>query len=372
MPEPVDPDGVYVVGLAVHDASVRNTTDRLEEMVWRTAASALEDAGLTRAAVDLVVLGACDELDGRTISSMLLAAPAGAYLKDEIKVSDSGAMAFGLGVARIASGEFDIGLVSSWCKSSKTDVDQALAFSAEPFFTRPLGLTRSVADGLLAQAIAGRWGVDDEEIAERVVSAYRRAAANPRGLGHATPTSLDILASEPVATPLRELHRAPESDGAVSIVLASGRWLTLAGADRALARVAGVGWAVGQYRLDQARLRDLGGLQPAWAMACRQAGITDAASVDVFEVDAQTAYHEAAMVRMLGIERGLSPSGGPFAQNPYVCTGLVHIAEAALQVAGRADGVQVDGARRAVGHGTHGFAAQGHVFAILDRQGGAR
>jgi acetyl-CoA acetyltransferase len=357
---------VFVVGLALHPPSARNTSERLEEMVWRTSRAALEDARLTRATVDLLVLGASDELDGRTISSMLLAAPAGGYLKDEIKVSDSGAMAFCLAVARMLSGEFDVGLVAGWCKPSKTDVDAALAWGAEPFATRPLGLSRTASDGLLAQAAVERWRLDEDELADRVIEAYRRAQNNPRGMRHSVPEREQVLSSPFAATPLRELHRAPLSDGAAALVLATGRWLRRRPDVRPLARVRGVGWAAGSYRLDRERLRDLGGARAALRMALAQAALDSGERVDVLELDSQTAYHEAALARLLEIDAVISPSGGPFAQNPYACAGLVHIAEAALQAGGEAGSVQVPGARIAAGHGTHGFAAQSHVFAILE------
>src|ERR1051326_3917980 len=45
-----------------------------------------------------------DELDGRSISSMLLAMPAGAYLRDEIKCTDSGLLGLCLGAMRVGSG----------------------------------------------------------------------------------------------------------------------------------------------------------------------------------------------------------------------------------------------------------------------------
>jgi acetyl-CoA C-acetyltransferase len=360
-------EDVHVIGLALHEPQTRNTSERLEEIVWRTTRAALADAGVTRAAVDLLVIGACDELDGRSISSMLLAAPAGGYLKDEIKVTDSGAMAFCLGVARILSGEFELGIVASWCKPSKTDVESALAFGAEPFSKRPMGLSRGVADALLAQAVTERWAIEESEISRRVAAAYERAAGNPRGMGHTPPSAAEVAASPLLATPLRELHRAPLSDGAVTLILASGDWLRRHPDARSLARVRGVGWGIGSYRLHAERLQGVGGLLPAWEMALRQSDARGEGRPELFELDSQTGYHEAALVRALEVgDAAVSPSGGPFAQNPYFCAGLVNIAECALQVAGAAGAVQVPGVRVAVGHGVHGFAAQGHVFAVLE------
>ena len=143
----------YVLGLAVHPPHLNCQEFRLEEMVYHTARAALDNAGVTRGQLDHVTLGACDELDGRSISSMLMAMPAGGYLVDEIKVTDSGASALCLEMARIKSEEFDIGLVSSWCKSSKTDVESVMRLRGEPFYTRPLGINMAVSDALFAQTV---------------------------------------------------------------------------------------------------------------------------------------------------------------------------------------------------------------------------
>ncbi len=357
-----------MLGLATHPPALRLGHLRLEEIVYRTSRAALAHAGVSQRAIDHVTLGACDELDGRSISSMLLSAPAGAYLQDEIRVTDSGATALCLGAARIVSGDFHLGLVASWCKSSKTDVESVMRFRGDPFYTRPFGLGVAVTDALFAQAVAEEFGITDEEVAGRVARAYERAAANPRGMRHAVPTEAEIAGSEVIATPLRSGQRAPLTDGAVSMVLASDAWLRRHPQVRPLARLAGVGWATDSYQLGRDRLRGMRAARLAWAMAMRQAGLPDAEALDLVELDSQTGHHEAACVRALGLgtRTALSPSGGPFAQNPLFCSGLVNAAEAVLQVAGIAGPVQVAGARRAAAQGCHGFALQGSVVTVFE------
>lgn len=365
---------VYVLGVAMHPASRSERSLRLEEMVYRTSRAALADAGVTRRCVDSVTLGACDELDGRPISSMLLAAPAGGYQLDEIKVTDSGATALCLGVARVLAGESDLALVASWCKSSKTSVDAVMNFRGEPFFTRPFGITGTVANALFAQSVADEFGIPDEEITRRVVAAYDRAAPNDRGVRPTTPTAAQIEASEFEAIPLRAGHIAPATDGAVSIILASERFISRKADLQPLARVAGLGWTTDSYRLGKERLRKLASARAAWEAALRQAELGGAGDLDAVELETPTAYHEAAYQRVFGIEEStaLSPSGGTFAQNPIFCAGLVGAAEAVLQVAGRAGAVQRYGVRRAAAHSCHGYAQQGNVVFVFDRAGSGR
>ena len=81
---------IYVLGLAMVPARKRIADERLEEIVFSVTRAALDNAGVERAQIEQVTLAACDELDGRSISSMLLAMPAGAYLRDEMKCTDSG------------------------------------------------------------------------------------------------------------------------------------------------------------------------------------------------------------------------------------------------------------------------------------------
>src|SRR5262249_37173557 len=80
---------VYVIGYASHPPAERVLTKRLEEMVYDTSAQALRAAAIERSELDHITIAACDELDGRSISSMLMVAPAGGYLKDELRVTDA-------------------------------------------------------------------------------------------------------------------------------------------------------------------------------------------------------------------------------------------------------------------------------------------
>ena len=177
------------------------------------------------ARIDHVTIAACDELDGRSISSMLLAAPAGAYLKDEVKVTHSGLIGLCLEALRIESRRFDLGLLVSWCKSSGAPVEDVMRMRCEPFYTRPIGLNMTIADGLFAKAIRHAYGADEWRVAAAVMASYEHAAANPRGLRRPAPTLEDITRSPFVAAPLRRAHQAPLTDGAVAMVTASGRWL---------------------------------------------------------------------------------------------------------------------------------------------------
>lgn len=359
----------YVIGLGMSPPHAALRSMRTEELAFETVRTALADAGIERHELDAVTLATSDEMDGRSISSMLMAAPAGAYLKDEIRVTDSGLTGLVLGAQRIATGRFHLGLVVSWNHTSQVDVNDLTRMRAEPFALRPIGMNGVIANALFAGEVQRRCAADDSAIAERIVRRQQAAQRNPRGLRRAPQRAQDICSSDLDAWPLRRGHQAPASDGCVAFVLASGQWLREQPARRALARVAAVSSHIDSYRLDGERLGAMVGFDAALHDVLRRAGCDEGAAIDVMEIDAPTGWHEAAIEHHLAgrTVRALSPSGGAWAQNPLFCTGLVNAAEAVLQVAGRAGDVQVDDVRLALAHGSHGFAQQGHTFAAFER-----
>jgi acetyl-CoA acetyltransferase len=281
-------------------------------------------------------------------------------------------MALCLAFARMRSGDFHLGLVASWCKTSKADLELIGNAWAEPFYTRPLGMSVALTEGLFAQAVCAQFALDPSEVSERVAGAYARALHNPRGLRRPVPAAAELDASEYVATPLRGGHRAPLSDGAAALVLASETWLRRHPDHAPLARIAGVGWATDSYRLDAHRLRSLGSARTAWSAALRGAGVTDSSGLDLVELDTPSGFHEAAFSRAFELEdEQLSPSGGSFAQNPLFCAGLVNAVEAVLQLAGRAGDVQRERPRYAAAHACHGYAQQGNVAIVFEGDGAA-
>jgi len=360
---------VFVIGQAVHPPAARIGDKRLEELVFDTAHAALADAGVKRAQIDHVTIAGCDELDGRSISSMLLAAPAGAQLRDEMKCTDSGLTGLCLEAMRLEAGIFDLGLLVSWSKPSTAPLEDVMRMRCEPFYTRPIGLNMAITDGLFAQAAGAKYGFDEFDADEAVLDGYRRGAANLRGVGHKVPGVEAISVSPYVAAPLRQAHQAPITDGAVAMVVASERWLKSNPRARPLARVSGMGWRNEAYDLGVDRLSGLTSFRNSLDDALKMAGLKTAADLDLIELDSQTGFHELAFRAALNgnAPAAISHSGGAFAQNPYFCTGLINAAEAILQLSDQAGPIQLPGIKRAAAHSSHGFALQGNVAVVLER-----
>ena len=359
----------YVIGYASHPPADAVLAKRLEEMVYDTSAQALRHAGIERSELDHITLATCDELDGRSISNMLMVAPAGGYLKDELRVTDSGMVGLHLAAMRVASGRYSLGLLASWNKTSIAPFEDVMRMRCEPFFTRPIGLNAAIADALFAQAQCDAGRASENAASTASAKLQRAAASNPRGLRRPAASSEFIASSGYLATPLREGHRAPVSDGAVSVVLASEGWLKLNPQAKPLARIAGIGSSIDHYYLGRERLADLTSFRKAWDGASRQANLTSAATLGAVEADCQTAYHALAYAAVLGLEDfpAFCPSGSAFAQNPYFCAGLVNLIEAIEQVRGTAGPTQQSRTNFAAAHGQHGFAQQGNVVAVMER-----
>ncbi len=356
------------------------------EHAFHAATAALKDAGLTSGDIDTVLASGWDVLDGRTISDMHIVPAAGGYLKDSAKVADDGILAFAYGYMRVASGAFDTALVVGH-GHAESPAELVSNVAMDPFFCRPLGVGATATLALQCCDYGARYGVSEEQAAGVVVKNRSQGANNPYAHLRSAVTRDQVLASKVIAWPLRELDCGPQSVGAVAVILASedrvkriaSRWAT----------VEGIGWAPESYYIGATDLWRLGALSSAAQRAYGMAGITEPlAQLDVAEVHDLTSYHELMAYEALGlaeegaasrlVEEGatgmegrlpVNPSGGALSTNLGGGTGLARVAEAALQVMGRADGHQVE-ARTALAHGASaltGSVAQSHSVTILRR-----
>ena len=278
----------------------------------------------------------------------------------------------------MASGLFDTVLVVGFEKHSEGHTQTGMAL------TDPLW-DRSVASGAvgnfalsISEYMAER-GVSERQAAMVAVKARKNAANNPHAhLKNARVSIEDVLASRMLAHPVRLLDMCPQSDGACAIVVASGDV-----AKRRCARPAWVRAAVTRHDrpylgdLDR-RLATMRTLRDAAHTAYRQAAIGDPLrDLDVAEIYEPVSYAELAWYEALGlcqdgeagrlIEEGVTsmqgalpvnPSGGVLSTNPVGASGVIRIAEAALQIHGRAGARQVADARTALatGYGVYAWA----------------
>lgn len=335
----------YVAGAAVVRCSDPAEAS-LEELAFEAAAGALAAAGMTRADIDGVVLAASDQLDGRVISSMHLAGPAGGYLRDEIKVSDDSSAAFATAVLRLEAGVSERVLAVSWAKR-----ETGPAASEAPNSTpaeRELGLHPLCAEALVAGLFAHRHGIPLATF-DRLVEQLSGRAAHQ---------------DEMISTPLRRDHLPAEGDAAVAVVLCAGPTPV---------EVAGLAWGA-EHGDPMVRPRPpeeaLAGLA---RRAYHAAGLDGPDDVPVVETTERNVFRLCLSAAGLGLTSAadapgrimagelaqLNRAGGLWAEHTTFAAGLERIAHAARAVR--------DGADTAVAHSSYGRAGQGQFVTVLRR-----
>ena len=347
------------------------------DLISEAVTNALQGSGLEIADVDFVIDSGSDVLDGRSISNCGFLGAMGAHHKEESRVEEDGLWAALYGATKIGSGSARIGLVVGYSKPSESDVDAFYWSQCEPFMQRPVGFDHAAASGLQAQAYLDRHGVSEQSLAEVVAADWRRAAANPAVEVAAAPSAADVLASEPVAAPLRRLQVSRPVDGAVAVLIAcrevaeklspSPVWIT------------GIGTAMDQHAFARRERDSLPACRAAAEAAYRRAGIEDPGSFSLAEVSAGSAVSQLMVLEALGLaaegsgarlysegsEVAVNPSGGSLPADPIMATGLARLGEAANQLAGRCDHAPAV-ARSAVVHGAGGVGMQNHCVFTLE------
>jgi acetyl-CoA C-acetyltransferase len=358
---------VAVEGIALELTSA-DRRRALPELIFSCVSAALTDAARTLQDVDAVTIACEDLIDGRSLSSMITGPAAGAYLRDEIRLSEDGLAALSLAAAQIESGTFERVLVAAWGRPAEGDPELASARAFDPFTTQPFGLTDLTVAALRASAYLRRHGTGSgpdaadgagdgagraiEGRARAVQARRERASRNPRA--NRVP-----VRPVPAPYPLRPAELPTESDAVAAVVLR--RMTSEEARAKGLVRVTGVGHATESYHLGDRLLSGLPSARTAAAQALAQAGRT-LGDVDVAELAGRTIWDEAQLVESIGLadpgkgflaladDTRLNPSGGAAAGDCVPASGLVRFAEASLQLTGRADGTQIG--KRAGGSGS--------------------
>jgi acetyl-CoA C-acetyltransferase len=357
---------VYLHGSAV-STTWRDASRSLTDLIFGCVQAALGDAGISAASLGAIVLAAHDLVDGRGLTNMVTAPAAAAYLKDETRLGDDGALAFVLGDARVRSGSADTCLVAAWGRASEGPIDEIAHALFDPFTARPLALTEIAVSGMRAARCLGdypgygRWR--GGAAARRHDAAARRGhAAAPPGAPPADPSRVP-----PPAWPLVAGELPVWADMVAAVVLSS---------QPGPVRVAGVGMSTEPYDLGDRDLTGLTALRAASGQALTAAGV-DVAGVEVLELDGLTLFDEALAAEAVGAaprgegmsllansDRG-NPDGGGAAGYCAPAMGLVRIARAAgrLRADRRRDATTT---RLALATGASVVAAQVQAAVVLE------
>lgn len=378
-------EAVAIVGVAQTSYERRKKDKTCYDLVYEVTRDVLADAGLSLADIDGVVTVSNDFWDGRTISGMPVGDAAGAHDKNISTVSGDGSFGAAYGAMR-ALGGGGITLVVAHSKGSEGDPTLITSGMFDPIFQRLLGVGYVTSAALQCRAYMDRYQVTEDQLAQVSVKNHGNARANPYAQLPLDLTVADVLASRPVADPLKLLDCSPVSDGAAAIILAPADCV-----GRATSRpvwVKGLAHCAEDYFLGDRDLADPKALRAAAKRAYDMAGILDPArDIDVMEIYDAFTYMEPLWLEGLGVcapgqgaslaERGVTtmagalpvnPSGGVLSAHPVLVAGLARIIEAALQLRGDAGARQIPGAKRALAHGINGPCGQSHCVWLLSSE----
>ncbi len=351
------------------------------ELVREAAAAALEDAGIGPGEIDAVVLSNMELFEGRALPELWVGESAFAAGKPCLKVATggtSGTSACIAGFHLAASGLFDVVLVVGFEKHSEGHTQTGMALT-DPFWDRAVASGAVGNFALSISQLQAERGVTEEQAALVAVKARRNAARNPHAhLQMAELTVDEVLGSRMLAHPVRMLDMCPQSDGACAIVVAVEER-----ARQLCARPAWVRAAVTRHEQPylgdvERRLLTMRTLREAARAAYDAAEIREPLrELDVAEIYEPVSYAELAWYEALGfceeggagrlIEDGVTamdgelpvnPSGGVLSSNPVGASGVIRVAEAALQLHGRGGERQVEGASTALatGYGVYAWS----------------
>lgn len=370
---------VGVLGVGQTPYVNRRTDVTFPELVREGAQLALADAGVTIDDVDAVVFPlAPDALTGTGNGERWCIEALGAAGKPFMRVNNGGATGMSAIIAawtHVASGMFDVVLVAGAERVSESGSAQSVLNKMwDVGYERPIPLNTITMLALSAVRYMHRYDSDETDMARVTVKNRKHAALNPIAHLRDEVTVEDVLASRMLAWPIKLGDACPSSTGAVGAVLVSERYARAHGLDPAWIR--GVGQNTETFwmndRVGPTALQDHGdadALATAFQRAYDQAGLTDPTTqIDVAEIYAPFSSVELHVIEAAGLcglgeapkrlAEGdfalgatgtiVNPSGGVLCSNPIAVTGVARLAEATLQVQGRAGAHQVPGARTAV------------------------
>jgi len=377
---------VGIVAVAQTKFSPKRGDVNVAELAYEVIERVLNETGLKMERdIDNSISCSHDIWDGQTISNIGITDVIGGHLRTEEKMAMDGSTAVYYGAIGILSGEFECTLLLAHTKMSQTDRNVVNNDAFEPIFSRMLGLDFTSAAALQCRRYMERFGITEEQLAMAAVKNLANASKNPSAYNFGNYSVNDILKSAIVASPIHEMEMAPDTDGAVAMIIASEKrakkitknpvWIN------------GIGTCYDAYFLGDRDLTECTALRRAAAKAYKMAGIDNPLKqVDLVELSDEFSYQELLWCEGLGlcdlgeggklVESGMTmlggripvnPSGGLLGGVPANVMGLNRVAEAALQIMEVAEDRQVEGARTAVAQGHSGFCGQHHCVIVLGK-----
>ncbi len=340
------PIGIAGVG---DSRCVKEDLRSIPEMVLCAVEEALDDAQLNHADIDAVVTASVDLFDGLTASNIAVTEVVGAVMRPETRVAADGLAAVVHAACQIWGGAYETVLVAAHGKSSMAAHDALTNWAMEPVALQPLGANFLMCSALQAEMIRAKDSGAEARWA-KVASEQRRRAGQGRIAGACS--AEEVLASDTIASPLRQDMRAPLGDGAYAVVLRKGAEGI---------RLTGVGHDLSPHALWDESATQWAGLERAYQRALATAGVRHS-DINLFEPSCHFAHEEELFRKACGLDASatISPGGGLFGGVAPATGGLARLISATRSMRDDAD------IGCALAHGTWGPAGQGQVVTIVE------
>ena len=375
---------VGIIGIGQSEFRSRRDDASYPDLVREAVTLCLADAALELDAIEAVVYSMSpDAMVGIGNAERLGVDAVGARNKRFLRINTGGSTGISSVSAawfHVASGACDVVLTAGADKVGECGDSQTVLNKIwDPVYERSLPLGTISMLAMSAVRYDHKYGMTEEDMARIVVKNRRHAALNPHAHLRTETSIEDVLASQYISWPIKLFDCCPQSSGGCAVLLASERFIRERGLDAVW--ITGLGSCAETYYMGDRMGRglssdhaDADALARSFQRAYKMAGIdAPREQVDVAELYApfsNTEFHAIDAAGLcgrgesvgesregrydLGGEQPVNPSGGVLCTNAIAVTAMVRVAEAALQVWGRAGERQVPGARVGIASGNGG------------------
>jgi len=361
--------GVIGIGQTKYDAKRIDVS--MPGLVREAALRALEDADLSFADIDAVVIGkAPDMFEGVMLPENYLADAIGATGKPLLRVHTAGSVGgstANVAMSLIHAGIHDRVLTIGWEKQSESNAMWGLTISP------PFGVAVVAGAGgyfaPLIHAYIERSGAPEDTGIRTALKDRQNALLNPLAHLRIPDIDFDKIANSPMLwDPIRYLESCPSSDGACAMVLAREDLAEQAPTAPAWVHATAMRSEPNQFPGRDAVNPQAG--RDAAADLYKQGKISNPRKeIDCAEIYVPFSWFEAMWMENLGFapegegwkmvyegataldgDMPINMSGGVLSSNAIGASGMIRYAEAAMQIRGQAGEHQVDGVRKSMGH----------------------
>ncbi len=377
---------VVGVGQTKHDAKRIDVSQF--GLVREAAERALEDAGMTYADIDAVVIGkAPDMFEGVMMPELMLADALGAAGKPVLRVHTAGSVGGSTAIVAasvVQAGVHDRVLTVSYEKQSEANAMWALSISNPFQQTMVAGAGGYFAP--LIRAYMKRSGAPEDTGIRVALKDRLNALKNPYAHLKIEGVDFDQIANSPMLwDPIRYLETCPSSDGACAMVLGSA-----AEAKKAPGKPAWVHATA--MRTEPTMFAGRDQVNPRAGQDCssflyKKAGIGDPRKeIDCCEIYVPFSWFEPMWMENLHFapegegwkmtyegataldgDLPVNMSGGVLSSNPIGASGMLRFAEIANQIRGQAGEHQIDGVKKGLGHAYGGGSQYFAMWIVGDR-----